>query len=239
MNEVFLGKSMIFWVALQAIAVLASNLILAITGWFIYKQLRTAARTFRFDGIRKMQDLVDEFREDRDKIYTTFPIDLVVLSTQFASRPPGRIKKYRVSEGERRRMLLTQEQLQALNSLSEKQISLAKKVIARLNDLGQLAEDRFIDYKVFLGKYHTMIIRLCHFLEAIRREEEEKQGGSYGQRLLRMRRDAVRYNTLTPKHRNVDIKIVTPKGSVIVVAAMDGSIIQRAYWFVERQFFFL
>jgi hypothetical protein len=116
--ELFLGKPLILWAGVEAIGVLANALILAITGWFIYKQVRTAARTFQFDGIRKMQDLVDEFREDREKIFATFPIELVISSTQFANRPPGRVIARKISEGERRRMLLTDEQAQALNSLN-------------------------------------------------------------------------------------------------------------------------
>ncbi len=239
MDEFFLGKSIVFWAGLEAIGVLANTLILAITGWFIYRQLRTAARSFQFDGVRKMQELVDEFRDDRNKIFATFPIELVVSSTQFARRPPGRLISRRISEGERRRMLLTSEQLRALHSLNGKQIQLAKRVIGKLNDLGELAEDGFIDYRVFLGKYHTMIIRLCHFLEPIRRNEEELQGGSYGQRLLRMRHDAVEYNILSPKHRNVDIKIITPKGSKIIIDAIEGSFLQKIFWFWRRCFLFL
>jgi len=240
MIELFLGKPTVFWCGLEAIGVLANALILAITGWFIYKQLRTAARTFQFDGIRKMQELVDEFREDRDKVFLTFPIELVVSSTQFASRPPIRIVGYKISEGERRRMLLTKEQAQALNSLNDEQIYVARKVIGKLNDLGQLAEDGFINYKVFLGKYHTMIIRLCHFLEPIRRKiEEEQHGGNYGQRLLRMRHTAITYNKISPKHRNVDIKIFTPNGSITIVPAMEGSLTQRVFWYFQRSFFLL
>jgi len=240
MMELFLGKPTVFWCGLEAIGVLANALILAITGWFIYRQVRTAASTFQFDGIRKMQELVDEFREDRAKIFATFPIELVISSTQFADRPPNRIVGYRISEGERRRMFLTEEQLQARNSLNDEQIHLSKKIIGKLNDLGQLAEDGFINYKVFLGKYHTMIIRLCHFLEPIRRKiEEEQHGGNYGQRLLRMRHTAITYNKISPKHRNVDIKIVTSNGSKIIVAAMEGSLIQRFFWYFQRYFFLL
>jgi hypothetical protein len=116
----------------------------------------------------------------------------------------------------------------------------ARKVIGRLNDLGQLAEDGFINYQVFLGKYHTMIIRLCHFLEPIRRKiEDEQHGGSYGQRLLRMRHVAITYNKISPKHRNVDIKIFTPNGSKTIVPAFEGSLIQRLFWYFQRRFFFL
>lgn len=240
MIELFLGKPTVFWCGLETIGVLATALILVITGWFIYRQVRTAARTFQFNGIRKMQELVDEFREDRDKIFLTFPSELIVSSTQFASRPPGRLVSHKISEGERRHLLLSKEQTQALNSLNDEQIYIARKVIGKLNDLGQLAEDDFINYKVFLGKYHTMIIRLCHFLEPIRRKiEEEQYGGNYGQRLLRMRHAAITYNKICPKHRNVDIKIFTPNKSITIVTAMEGSLTQRFFWYFQRHFFLL
>ena len=235
MIELFLGKPSIFWAGVEAIGVLANALILAVTGWLIYKQVRTAARVFQFDGIRKMQDLVDDFRGDREKIFATFPIELVVSSEQFATRPPGRMVARKISEGERRRMLLTREQAQALRSLNDEQMSIARKVIGRVNDLGQLVEDGFISYQVFFGKYHTMIIRLCHFLEPIRRKiEDEQHGGSYGQRLLRMRHVAITYNKICPKHRNVDIKIFTPNGSRTIVSAIEGSWSQKLLWFFQR-----
>jgi len=60
-------------------------------------------------------------------------------------------------------------------------------VIARMNDLWQLVEDGIIDRRTFLGKYHVMVIQCCHLVEAVRRAEEARRGGNYGQRLLRMR----------------------------------------------------
>lgn len=234
-TELFLGAPTIFWAGIEAIGVVANALIVGVTGLFIYRQVRTAARAFQFDGIRKMQELVDDFRPERDKIFTTFPLDLVVSSTQFACRPPGRQVGHKISEGERRRMLLTPEQSKAVAQLTDEQIAVARKVISKLNDLGQLAEDGFIDYKVLLGKYHTMIIRLCHFLEPIRRKiEDEQHGGSYGQRLLRMRHAAIKYNQLSPKHRSVDIKISTPIGSRVVIAGSEGVFYERIFWFVVR-----
>jgi hypothetical protein len=234
MNELFLGKPEIFWIALQALGILTSNLILIFTGWFVYKQLRIAVKAFQFDGIHKMQELVDEFQEDRYKIFTTFPNDLIVSSAQFASYPSRRSIKHDISECECRRSQPTVEQLKAFNHLNKKQIHLAKKVIGKLNDLGQLAEDGFINYRVFLGKYHTMIIRLCYFLEIIRRKEEESQGGNYGQRLLRMRNDAMKYNLLSPKHRIVEIKIVTPRGSRVIVESIEGTFMNKVLWWIQR-----
>lgn len=239
MSNLFFNSSTDIWSGITAFSSLANTIIIAITAWFIYRQVRTAVRASQFGGILKMQELVDEFREDRKNIFSTFPIELVTTSSQFPSRPPGRLIGHKISEGERRGMLLTDDQVKALNSLTEEQYELARKVIGKLNDLGELVEDGFIDYKVFLGKYHTMVIRLCHILEPIRRKiEEEGHGGSYGQRLLRMRHTAIIYNTISPKHRNVDLKITIQKNSKIIVSAIEGSLIQKLYWFFRRHFFF-
>lgn len=235
MNEGFLGRSDSFWIGLQAIGALSSALVLLITGWFIYRQLRTAVRSFQFDGILKMQEIIDAFREERNKIYTTFPLDLVMKSTQFPRTPPSRIKRFNISKQSKRKMRLTKHQMKALHGLSEEQIKLARYVIGKLNDLGQLVEDGFVDRRVFLGKYHTMIIRLCYLLEPVRRQEEERQGGNFGQRLLRLRHAAVRYNKLYPKHRKISIRIVTPNGSKTVISATDGGLIQRISWSFQRK----
>ena len=237
MDELFLGRSDSFWIGLSTISALAATVILAVTGWLVYRQLRTTARTFQFDGIRKMQEMVDEFRQDRGQIYTSFPLELIVSSTQFADYPPGREVSPRVSKDELDRMHLTDQQVNALGSLTEQQIDLAKRVIGKLNDLGQLVEDGYIDRRVFLGKYHTMIIRLSHFLEPIRRQEENRQGGSFGQRLLRVRHDAIRYNTLCPKHRQTEIRIVSPRGSKTIIPGMKGTVWQRVFWGFQRRFF--
>lgn len=235
-----LNDSTGFWNNISSITSLFNAIIIAITAWFIYGQVRTAVKAFQFSSILKMQELVDNFKEERKIIFSTFPIELIAKSSQFSSHPPSGFFIQKFSEGERRKLLLTKDQKNALNNLSDEQFELARKVIGKLNDIGQLAEDGFINYRVFLGKYHTMVIRLCHILEPIRRKiEEEGHGGSFGQRLLRMRHMAITYNTIIPKQRNVDIKIVMQNKSVTIVPAIKGSILQKIFWFFRRRFFFV
>jgi hypothetical protein len=113
----------------------------------------------------------------------------------------------RLDERRDESMTLTPEQTGALQSVSDEIRECARRVIERLNDIGQLVEDGFIDRRVFFGKYHVMVIQSCHLVEAIRREEEAQRGGNYGQRLLRMRHRAIMYNDIWPKHRAVPIRI--------------------------------
>ncbi|MHB0866183.1 MAG: hypothetical protein ACYC6B_02655 [Thermoleophilia bacterium] len=235
--ETFLQKDTAFWTALQAIGVCTSAIIVALTGFLIYRQVRVAARAFQFEGIRHLQEIVDSFRLERTQFFESFPIGLALTESQFANKPPKRHTVQDTSEGERRKMLLTEEQQAALSSLAPEQLSLARILIAKLNDIGQLAEDGFVDRHVLMGKYHTMIIRLCNLLEPVRRNlEEQYHGGSYGQRLLRMRRSAVSYNRIMPKHREVDVLITTGNGSKIILPATKGNIGLRIWWWSRRIF---
>lgn len=232
----FLGRGVVFWTAIQAIAVCASAAVVGITLWFLYKQVRTATKTFEIDAIRRLQELVDDFREDRRLLFTTFPLNIVLHQDQFPQRPPGRHKPPRLTEGEIRRMELTEEQKRALNSLSSEQRELAQRVIARLNDIGELIEDGIINRRVFLGKYHVMVIQCCHILEAIRRDEERRRGGNYGQRLLRMRHWATTYNDASPKHREIPIKITNGQDRRLVYQTPSPTFSRRIRWAVYRFF---
>ena len=107
---------------------------------------------------------------------------------------------------------ITRGQREALQSLDDETRDRAVHIIARLNDIGQLVEDGFISRRVFLGKYHVMVIQCCHMVEVIRRDEEKRRGGNYGHRLLRMRHWATTYNDIWPKHRNVPIEITSGPG---------------------------
>lgn len=159
-----------------------------------------------------MQKLVDEINEIAPQIYN-LPIELACNDNQFSKKPPSGHKIYKISESEKRNMRLTSKQELIVNSLTKEEILNCRLVINKLNDLGQLLEDKYINYKVFLGKYHTMIIRLVSILEPVRRfiESDSKNGigGNYGQRLLRMRYRAILFNYSYPKHRNVDIILVS------------------------------
>jgi hypothetical protein len=151
-----------------------------------------------------MQTLVDDFRDDRTALFTNFPLELIASHEQFPKHPP---RRRFLSVEYTRAWTMTPEQTVALQSIADEMKGRAIRVIERMNDLGQLVEDGFVDWRVFLGKYHVMVIQCCHLVEAIRREEEALRGGSYGQRLLRMRHAAITYNDVWPKHRAVSIKV--------------------------------
>lgn len=205
--DTFLGRTTTFWSGVEALAVCTYTVFVVFSIWFVYRQLSTAAKSFQFGANRRLQELVDDFREQRHDLFTTFPLELAATESQFVGRPPTRHRTRRVSDDEVQRMALTPEQIAALKAIEPKQRECGMRVIARLNDIGQLVEDGFIDREVFLGKYHVMIIQCCHMVEAIRRDEEARRGGNYGQRLLRMRRSAAIYNDVWSKHRAVPIDI--------------------------------
>jgi hypothetical protein len=205
--DTFLGRSTAFWTAVEAIAVCLNTAVLAFSLWFLYRQLRAAAKSFEFNSNRRLQELVDDFREQRHILFNTVPLEIALTQDQFSKRPPGRHRLHRPTKGELHRMRLTSEQEATLRSIGHEQRECAKRIIARLNDIGQLVEDGFIDRRIFLGKYHVMAIQCCHMVEAIRRDEELRRGGNYGQRLLRMRHWASIYNDVWPKHRAVPIDV--------------------------------
>lgn len=233
-----MGDPSLFWTAIGALANTANALIIAVTGLLIYEQVKIAARSFQFGSIAKMQEMVDRVINERHTLYKELPIKIVIASRQFNPQPPSRYKHHNISKTQLAAMQLTRDQEQALAQLTPDMIILAKKHISMLNDLGQLAEDGFIDYKVLLGKYHTMIIRLCHLLEAVRRQIEANDlGGNYGQRLLRMRHLAIMYNTIHSKHRSADIKITTSDGETTIIHGTHGSVTQNIAMFFKRLFF--
>jgi hypothetical protein len=241
-SDTFLGGSVTFWTGIQAIGVLISTVLVVFTGYLLYRQVRIAEAP-QLEGIRYAQTLVDGFHDERTQLFRTFPIEMVAEAHQFPRRPPGRQVRSGLSEGERRDMGVNEAQSKALDSLTEAEWSLARTVINKLNDIWQLVEDGYVDRQIFLGKYHTMLIRLCHFLEFARREMEEKEhGGNYGQRLLRMRHVAITFNTINPKHRDVRIMISghTRGGEavtkVIVERIEKASLPQKMLWEFQRRF---
>lgn len=155
---------------------------------------------------------------------------------QFPRVPPGRWSARRLSEGQVRRLALTKEQKRLLRGLTADQRELAQRVIARLNDIGQLLEDGLVDRRVFLGKYHVMVLQCCHLVEAVRREEERSRSGNYGQRLLRMRHWAARYNDICPKHRDVPVLIRSGEAQRKVYESPEAGSWRRAAWAARRWF---
>ncbi len=241
MSDTWLGGTAVFWTGLQTIGVLLSAVFVVLTVIALYRQVRVAVRASQFDGIRYVQELVDKFGDQRTELFKTFPIELVTEARHFPRRPPGGQVGSGPSKGERRSMAATETQRAALTGMTEEQWAVARTVINKLNDIWQLAEDGYVDRGVLLGKYHTMMIRLCHFVELPRRVMEAKEhGGNYGQRLLRMRHTAVVYNTICPKHREVPIMISgyasdgTRATKVIVDKITSASAVQRLVWDLRR-----
>src|ERR1700722_1541694 len=204
--DTFLGHSSTFWTGVEALGAWASCVVVFSTLLFIYLQVRTAARSFQLDAVCRLQELIDAFRDDRVILFAKYPLAVAVSTEQFPKRPPGRGNASSAREQDKKTALTT-EQARALQSISEELKDRGRRVIEKLNDIGQLVEDGFVDKHVFFGKYHVMIIQCCHLIEALRQDEEAKRGGNYGQRLLRMRHRATIYNDIWPKHRSTPIRV--------------------------------
>lgn len=216
-------------------AVVIQAAVLIFAALFAYRQLKQAARSAQFDAVSRMQSIVDRFRSDREQLFKLLPLRLALADEQFARKPPGRHELTQVSEGQRRTMLLRDEQRAALQELSEAQMDLARRIINRLNDLGELVEDGFIPKDVFFGKYHLMILRCCHLVEPVRRHfEENTEGGNYGQRLLRLRYRAAIYNDIMPKHRDVGVYIRNPHDRRLIYQSPSATPWLRAMWALRR-----
>jgi len=231
--DTFLHHSNTFWVGIEALAVCTYTVFVVVTLWFIFLQVRTASKSFQFGAVCRLQELVDDFREDRHALFATCPLELAMSDDQFPRRPPSR-RRSSPRHREKQPMALTAEQTAALRSISDEVRERAMCVIARLNDIGALIEDGFIDRRVVLGKYHVMIIQCCYMVEAVRRDEENRRGGNYGQRLLRMRHWATTYNDVWPKHRATTIEIRSPSGHRVLYKSPSPTLIQRGTWVVRR-----
>ena len=107
------------WIAVQAIAVSVSSLILVVTVIIGVRQLRQSANSLQFDAVLRMEELVDDFREDRAKLFETLPLELAFTADQFALKPPSLRKQPDLKYAERRRMLLTPEQTEAMASMTD------------------------------------------------------------------------------------------------------------------------
>jgi hypothetical protein len=226
MSDDFLGFSQLEWTAVQAIAVSVSSFILVVTVIVGVRQLRQAARSAQFDAVIRMQELVDDFREDRRQLFENLPAELAFTRDQFALKPPTPREQPSLSYGERRRMLLTPEQTAAMASITDNDLETARRVITGLNDLGQLIEDGFFPESTFYDKHQVMVLRSCHLVEPIRQQlEDESEGGNYGRTLLRMRTTAARYYDHSPKHDDVAaVYIGNSHGRRLVYQTKPGSL---------------
>jgi hypothetical protein len=242
--ETFLGQSSIFWTGVAAISACVSTVLVVVTMWFLVYQIKLAAKTLALETVRNLQRSVDEFRDDRRLLFTDCPIELGFGQDQFPEKPPKRRSQTKIYECLPAEM--TADQTLALASISGDQKDRAVRVIDRLNDIGQLLEDGFIDRRIVFGKYHVMIIQCCHVVEAVRQAEESRRGGNYGQRILRLRHRATIYNDIWPKHRAKPIKVSREsssrisgslsKAERIVYQSPDPTLSLRFRWFIRRIF---
>jgi hypothetical protein len=230
----FLGHGSTFWVGIEAIAVCAYTVGFTATLWLVYKQVRIAAKGFQLGAVQRLQQLVDDFRDDRRRLFTIFPLEIALTHEQFPAAPPGKHSLSRFADQDPLRLAIPEEQRRRVGALGEDQRELARRIIGRLNDIGQLIEDGLVDRSLFLGKYHVMLIQCCHLLEAVRRDEEIQRGGNYGQRLLRMRQWAISYNDIHPKHRAMPITITNGQHRRLVYQSPAPSVRQRVSWALRR-----
>ncbi|MDZ7694387.1 MAG: hypothetical protein U5K69_25235 [Balneolaceae bacterium] len=143
MNE-FLGFSNLEWIAISAIAVAINTIVIAVTVFLGYKKIKQASQSSQFLAVNRLQELMDSFKKERHILYSSFPIELVVTNEQFAKKPPSRHKKNNVSKAKRERMRLSDKQIETLKSLTNEQIELAKYIISKINDIGQMVEDEIL-----------------------------------------------------------------------------------------------
>ncbi len=146
--DTFWGYSSTFWTAIAALATTVYTVFVIVTLWVIYLQVRMAAKSFQFEAICRLQGLVDDFREDRLMLFKSCPKEIVLSHSQFPRKPPTRRGISDIKESELKRTALNMDQIRVLSSISEELKESAKRVIARLNDIGQLVEDGFVDKEV-------------------------------------------------------------------------------------------
>lgn len=226
----------ISWPAVEAVGVWCNALLVVASLWFIYGQVRTAAQTFELGTIERLQNLVDSFADDRRRMFDACSLALAASSEQFSRTPPGRHRAPPPSISEIERPWFTDEQKRLIQEMDDVVRDSARRIIGKLNDIGQLIEDGYLSRRVVLGKYHALFIQCCHMVEAVRREEERRRGGNYGQRLLRMRLWATRYNDMHPKHRQKPIRIWNQHEYRQVYASPVPTFLNRCEWALRRFF---
>lgn len=234
-DDTFLHRPPVFWDSLSAMGTLLGTVVVVITAWLAYRQFKVMVKTTELQGIKYMQSLVRELSTCAGPLYQCFLPEMIARDDQFAIVPPSPHESNRGS-GKLQPEPLTSQQLDFARMLiaDPEFCRLARTTIGKLNDLGQLLEDGFLRRRVFMGKYHVMIIRLCYMLEPIRYVWNED--GNYGQRMLRLRHMAVEYNSCIPKHRVVDltIRIGAPEQKVVLISGKPGSVLERLHWYFVR-----
>jgi len=220
---------------IQTIAVVLQSIVLVFAVLLAYSQLKQFVRSTQIEAVNRIQLIIDSFFEDRKILFQSFPLDLSLEHNQFPQKPPGRHSISRMNEKQKQKTQLTKTQIVAFESLTDEQLQIARRVISRINDLGQLLEDGFIPKEVFFGKYHLLIIRCCHLVEPVRRYFEDRvEGGNYGQRLLRLRHRAIIYNNIMPKHRHTDVYIRGRENRRLIYKSPPATLWRKIYWKIRQ-----
>lgn len=220
---------------IQTIAVVIQSAVLFFALLLAYGQLKQVVRSSQIEAVNRMQFIIDSFFQDRKTLFQSFPLNLALDHDQFSQKPPGRYSISQINEKEKHKNALTNKQIIAFESLTEEQLQIARLVINRLNDLGQLLEDGFIPKEVFFGKYHLLIIRCCHLVEPVRRYFEDcVEGGNYGQRLLRLRHRAIIYNDIMPKHRQADVYIRNEESRLLIYRSPTTTLWRKIIWKIRQ-----
>lgn len=111
-----------------------------------------------------------------------------------------------------------------------------------INRIGLLVEQDILPPKFVFGMTHTVIIRLAFKLKKFLRLQEQRIGGRYGRRLLRIEKRAKLYHDVRPQHRRTIIKLYSgEEGESLVVYETEfkngwAGVIQRICWFVRDLF---
>jgi hypothetical protein len=226
------------WDVISAFAIVISSLVVIITAYFAYKQIRVHGRQNKYVAVKDMVVFMKSFSQLRTSAFKKSDIDIVVSSDQFPTKPPRGEKKGTKSEGEYRKCLLREEQTIAYSNCSEELIEMYRNIVNNLNDIGVLVEEGFIPKSTFYGMYHISILRCIYLVETYRRTMELERGGNYGQRLLRLRHDAILYHKIIPKHRDVTISIACGDKTKEILSVNSNWFQQNIIFPIIRKFKF-
>jgi len=116
-----------------------------------------------------------------------------------------------------------------------------ENVVNFLNRIGLLIEQGILPPKFVFGMTHTVIIRLVFKLRPFLVFQEQRIGGRYGRRLLRIEKRAKMYHDVRPQHRRTVIKLYEGQGRSIVVYETEfksgwAGVFQKINWLVRDLF---
>ena len=127
----------------------------------------------------------------------------------------------------------------SLEKISSDDFRQIENVVNFLNRIGLLIEQRILPPKFVFGVTHTVILRSVFKLRKFMRLQEQRIGGRYGRRLLRINDRAKMYHDVRPQHRRTVVKLYTGEkiGDTVVYETefKNGwaGILQRASWSIR------